>query len=226
MKYFVISFDDNTVHDRRVVELLNKYALKATFFVNSGTIGKPGYIERRELATLYRGHEVGSHTINHTNLIDLDDEKEIKHQVEEDIEFIESYVDYKVTGFAYPFGEYNDVVRKILEKLGIKYARTSLSARTTEAPHDFYKWHPTMHYSGLAYDTTDRERRNRGIQFMFHSFDQFMEDPDAELFHLWLHSWELKEDKFKWDQLERLFRLISIEEVEVVTYKEYYNLKQ
>jgi len=53
-----------------------------------------------------------------------------------------------------------------------------------------------------------------------------MEDPDAELFHIWLHSWELKEDKFKWDQLERLFRLISIEEVEVVTYKEYYNSKK
>ena len=226
MKYFIISFDDNTVHDRRVVELLNKYALTATFFVNSGTIGKPGYITARELSTLYRGHEVGSHTINHTNLIDLDDEKEIIHQIEEDIEFIESYVDYKVIGFAYPFGEYNDAIRKILEKQGIKYARTSLSARNTEAPRDFYKWHPTMHYSGMAYDTQDRERRNRGIQFMFRQFDEFMEDPDAELFHLWLHSWELKEDKFKWDQLERLFRLISIEEVEVVTYKEYYNLKQ
>ena len=43
-----------------------------------------------------------------------------------------------------------------------------MKSETTDRPHDFYKWHPTMHYSGLAYDTEDRERRNRGIQFMFH----------------------------------------------------------
>lgn len=225
MKYFLISFDDNTVHDRRVVELLNKYALKGTFFINSGTIGKPGYIDRKELKSLYKGHEIGSHTINHTNLIDLD-VQEIIHQIEGDIEFLEVYSNQKVEGFAYPFGEYNDTIIKVVQKLELKYARTSRNTKKTEAPHDFYKWHPTMHYSGLAYDTNDRERRNRGIQFMFHKFDQFMEDPDAELFHLWLHSWELKEDKFKWDQLERLFRLVSIEEVEVLTYKEYYNLKQ
>jgi len=225
MKYFLISFDDNTVHDRRVVELLNKYALKATFFLNSGTIGKPGYVERTKLQSLYKGHEVGSHTINHTNLIELD-EKEILHQIKGDIDFLRVYSGQEVEGFAYPFGEYNDVVIKVLKDVGVKYARTLRSTKQTEAPHNFYKWHPTMHYSGLAYDTNNRERRNRGIQFMFHSFDQFKEDPDAELFHIWLHSWELKEDKFKWDQLERLFRLISIEEVEVVTYKEYYNSKQ
>lgn len=225
MKYFLISFDDNTVHDRRVVELLNKYALKGTFFINSGTVGKPGYITKKEMKNLYKGHEVGAHTINHTNLIELD-KKEVLHQIKEDIEFIEIYSGQKVYGFNYPFGEYNDTVIDVIKDLGIKYARTSKSSKVCEAPHDFYKWHPTLHYSGLAYDTTDRERRNRGIQFMFHMFDQFMENEDAELFHIWLHSWELKEDKFKWDQLERLFRLISIEEVEVVTYNEYYNTKQ
>ena len=163
MKYFLISFDDNTVHDRRVVELLEKYGLKATFFINSGTVGKPGYITKKELKTLYKGQELGSHTINHTNLIELDKD-EVIHQIKEDIEFIEVYSEKKVHGFAYPFGEYNDTVIKVLKDLGIKYARTTMKSETTDRPHDFYKWHPTLHYSGLAFDTSDREGRNRGIK--------------------------------------------------------------
>ena len=35
-KIFLISFDDGTVWDKRFVELLNKYGMKAPFNLNSG----------------------------------------------------------------------------------------------------------------------------------------------------------------------------------------------
>jgi len=68
MKAFTFSFDDGVVQDRRTVEILNKYGLKATFNINSGYLGTPNKINRNdhdvdhskveasEVATLYRGH--------------------------------------------------------------------------------------------------------------------------------------------------------------------------
>ena len=35
-KYLLLSFDDGTVYDGRLVELLNRYGLKGTFNLNSG----------------------------------------------------------------------------------------------------------------------------------------------------------------------------------------------
>ena len=35
-KMFTLSYDDNVLQDKRLVELLNKYGLKCTFNVNSG----------------------------------------------------------------------------------------------------------------------------------------------------------------------------------------------
>jgi peptidoglycan/xylan/chitin deacetylase (PgdA/CDA1 family) len=224
MRYVIISFDDNTEYDRKAIELLNKYHLKGTFFINSGTVGNNGYISRDELRTLYKGHEIASHTINHLNLTELTKE-EITYQIKEDIDFLESYSDQKVIGFAYPFGDYNSRIVQVLKELGVKYARTTDGTKKTTAPDDFLLWHPTMHFSGLAWDTNDRERRNRGVEFMFKKFEDFLGDPNGEVFHIWMHSWEMKDDRYKWDQLERLFRIINIEDVEVLTYKEYFKRK-
>ena len=35
-KYFLLSFDDGTVYDRRFLQLLNHYGVKGTFNLNSG----------------------------------------------------------------------------------------------------------------------------------------------------------------------------------------------
>ena len=36
MKYFIFSIDDGTVYDKKVIEIFNKYNIKATFNLNSG----------------------------------------------------------------------------------------------------------------------------------------------------------------------------------------------
>jgi len=225
MKYVILSFDDNTTHDRKVVELLKKYRLKGTFFLNSSNLGKEGFIGRTEVQSLYKGHEVASHSLNHQKLKDLGKEA-IKYQIEKDIDNIEAYSKQKVYGFAYPFGEYNKKVKKVVEELGLKYARTIKGTKDFKSPKDFLEWHPTMHFSGLAYDTQDRERRNRGVAFMLDHVEMFLDDPYDSVLHLWMHSWEFKDDKFKWDQLERLMRILAQEDdVESVTAYEYYKKK-
>ena len=79
MKYFVLSFDDGTVHDKRFVELLNKYQIKCTFNLNSGLEdfvwefeGNP--VVRQHLADTveqYQDHEIASHSLTHSRLEQL-----------------------------------------------------------------------------------------------------------------------------------------------------------
>lgn len=46
-KYFLLSFDDGTIYDRRFVELLNKYNIRGTFNLNSGLEDFVWYYEER-----------------------------------------------------------------------------------------------------------------------------------------------------------------------------------
>ena len=96
-KAITFSFDDGVTQDRRLVEIFNKYGLKATFNINSELLGKEGTlmingqpiphnkIDPSEVKTLYEGHEVAVHTLTHPNLTTLE-EKEIIYQVEKDRE--------------------------------------------------------------------------------------------------------------------------------------------
>lgn len=64
-KALTLSYDDGKVHDRRLVRIMNDYGLKGTFHLNSSFLGKEGYIEASEVASLFEGHEVSAHTIDH-----------------------------------------------------------------------------------------------------------------------------------------------------------------
>lgn len=226
MKYFILSFDDNTTHDRRVVELLNQYRLKGTFYINSGNLDKIGFLDREELKTLFQGHEVASHTLSHPRLKLLKKE-EVVYQIENDIKNLKSFSGQDVIGFAYPNGEYTkNILKWVTEETDILYARTVKSTKSFDAPENFYEWHPTMHFSGMAYDTNEEEKREEGIRFMLRTVDDFLDDPNDGMLHIWMHSWEFKDDKHKWDQLERLFRLVSQEdEIVSITARDYYYKK-
>ena len=48
------SYDDGQIFDRRLVDIFNKYNLKATFHLNSGTLDTEGFIKTQELKSLYQ----------------------------------------------------------------------------------------------------------------------------------------------------------------------------
>lgn len=76
-KAVTFSYDDGTTQDIRLIELLNRYNLKATFNLNSGLLGKNGWLIREnekishykvwpgDVRELYMGHEVAVHTLTH-----------------------------------------------------------------------------------------------------------------------------------------------------------------
>ena len=58
------SFDDNQDFDKRLIEIFDKYGMKGTFNINSGTLGvtpdqhadKNNYIKPEEVKEVYKNH--------------------------------------------------------------------------------------------------------------------------------------------------------------------------
>ena len=84
-KAFNVTYDDGVLQDVRFVELLNQYGLKGTFNLNSALIEnefewihEKGCVVKRlktdAVKSLYAGHEVASHTLNHPYMHDLSKE--------------------------------------------------------------------------------------------------------------------------------------------------------
>ena len=119
MRIVSLSFDDGTIYDLRFIELLNKYNLKASLNLNSGMedfiwyYGKEQFpikrLKLREVVEKYNGHEVASHSLTHPYFSSLD-EKEIIRQVKEDIKNLENIFNRKISGFAFPFHFYGNML--------------------------------------------------------------------------------------------------------------------
>lgn len=93
-KALTFSFDDGNVEDIRLVELFEKYNLKATFNLNSGSLANPCnriFDNRKEVEricfsenqNLYDGYEVAGHTVNHPRLENLPYEEK-KYEIQTD----------------------------------------------------------------------------------------------------------------------------------------------
>ena len=210
MKAVTFSYDDCTMQDIRLVELFNKYHVKATFNVNSGLLGQKGELIRKgvkvghnklqanEIKKVYEGHEVAVHTLTHPLLQQIEDDNEIIRQIEEDRKNLEKLVGYEICGMAYPMNSDNaDRVAEIIrEHTAIKYARTTIPTLNFDLQDNLYMFNPTVHHED--YDNLFR----LGEEFVKLKTDT------PKLFYIWGHSFEF--DIFdEWGRFEEFLKLIS-----------------
>lgn len=95
MKAVTFSYDDGVTQDIRLVEILNRYNLKATFNLNSELLGKDGNldilgkrilhnkIQPHEITEVYKNHEIAAHTLTHPDMTEMPADEVIR-QVEQD----------------------------------------------------------------------------------------------------------------------------------------------
>ena len=149
-KAFNITYDDGVLQDIRFVSLLNRFALKGTFNLNSQlmedefTWTHPNGMEVRRLGInavqgLYDGHEIASHTLTHPYMHELP-EFEILRQLGEDKRRLESIFGQEVQGFAVPFDYYSDLIARSAEVCGFEYARMSEFSLSYAPCTDWYHW--------------------------------------------------------------------------------------
>jgi len=174
-KAVVMSYDDGSEHDRRLVSIFNTYGLRGTFHLNSSRLGDDYHIKRDEVGTLYRGHEVSCHTRHHRDLTALADD-DARMEIETDKRDLESLAGYAVRGLAYPFGAYDDRIVSLVSGLGMTYARTAEDSHAFGLPEDVLRLSTTCHH-------------NRMAEFAAGLLDS--DAPGLELMIVWGHSFEL-----------------------------------
>ena len=211
-KAITFSFDDGVVQDIRLVEILNKYNLKATFNLNSAKLGLPsenwkvewGEIPRpilnaSKIKALYEGHEVAVHTLTHPNLTTLNDET-VVYQVEEDRKALERIVGYPIIGMAYPCGGVNNderVAKLIKDNTPIRYARTITSTLTFDLQKDnLLRFNPTLHFL------------NEKTEEIVEKF-LALETDEEQLLYIWGHSYELDYNESRWERFENLCKMLA-----------------
>lgn len=212
MKAVTFSYDDGVTQDVRLLELFNKYGLKATFNINSGLLGqqatlKPEGIEVNhskvspaDVKVIYEGHEIAAHTVTHPTLTAVTDDREIIRQVEEDRLALSALCGYEVTGFAYPGGgvNYNSRIAALLRaNTGVRYCRTTVSNGSFDLQDNLFEFKPT------AYHHKEMERLfTLGEEFLA------MKPTEPKIFYIWGHSYEF--DIYNtWDRFEEFLAMIA-----------------
>lgn len=197
MKYFVMSFDDNTTQDIKLIDTLRKNGLVATFNVNTGLCGAnwgwvadmvhtPGLTHIRfseeELASgIYNGMDIAAHSLTHPSLSALDEAGVIR-EMKTDCDNIQRIFGVQVCGMAYPGGTpdtWNEnVIKTILSNTPIRYSRTGATTMKFDLPKYFMEWDGTCSISNPN---------------LLDLADKFLDDntPGDKLFYVWGHSFEL-----------------------------------
>lgn len=118
--YIIFSFDDTSEYNIKLCDLLDKYNLKGTFYLDTGRSKK-----LFDIATyLSERNEIGSHTVSHKDLTKLSLE-EIRFELQESKKTLERILERSITSFAYPYGRYNNFIVQEVKKAGYASARTT-----------------------------------------------------------------------------------------------------
>ena len=209
-KAITFSFDDGTTQDIRLIEIFDKYGLKATFNINSGFFGQGGELCRndrmvahkknaeKDIPLIYKNHEIAVHTLTHRNLTELC-EADILYEVLEDYKNLSRIMGYDTVGMAYPCGGVNNdkrVADIIKNNTPIKYARTITSSYSFAPQTNLYQFNPTVYLL-----ETDK------MFELAHSFLSLNAD-SPQIFYIWGHSFEF--DAYDlWDKFEDFCALVS-----------------
>ena len=120
------TFDDGCVSDLNVAApLLSKKHFNATFYVTVDHLGRDGYLTKAELRELSGlGFEIGSHSMTHRHLSDLD-EQQIRVELFQSKNELEEILGKQVDHFSCPGGRVNDAVTRAALEAGYKSVATS-----------------------------------------------------------------------------------------------------
>lgn len=216
MKAITFSYDDGVEQDKRLIEILDRYGIKATFNLNSGMFSKHTCHEAKflgenvvfnnyripgdEIAEVYKNHEIAAHSVTHPILTTLSDEYVI-YQMREDSFTLSNISGQKVNGFAYPGGYceyYSEHVKQIIiDNTELHYGRTAKSSYSFELPTDLLVFHPTISHREF-------EMREKLAQDFLK-----LETDVPKIFYMWGHSYELDVKEKYWTEFERFCEMIA-----------------
>lgn len=220
--YLTTSWDDGHPLDLRLAERLHKYGVPATFYVplRNNTLPVMTVGDIRELSN---GFEVGGHTMNHVDLLRIDDEtarREIT-SCKDELEEITSAV---CRSFCFPKGHFSAKHVQYVREAGFSVARTveTMSISEPRVRNELIMLATTIQANptrklGIARNVLKRVAVRNAAMWMLHRKSDWTATAEALLdyvaghggvFHLWGHSWEIDESR-QWVSLDRVLAAIA-----------------
>lgn len=195
MKAVTLNYDDGTVFDKKLIEIMTQYGLKGTFNLNSGNFGKGRVMPVEDALALYEqnGMEVACHGLKHWALTELNNTQAVKELLDDRIN-MEKLFGHLVPGLAYANGRINAEKAAIVKELGFHYSRTTVSTEKFDLPSDWIQMPATCKHTNPR---------------LMELCDTFLAPKDegriwsrkAQWFLLWGHSYEFNDDD-NWNVIE------------------------
>lgn len=211
-KAVTFSYDDGCPQDKRLIEIFDKYGIKATFNFNNEKC-RPFNYSKEQIKELYlaKGHEIAVHGANHRANGNLRPIEGIRDVLDCRLE-LEAKCDSIIRGMAYPdsgitlmgsFGTYEQI-KNYLKELDIAYARTLGGDNDSfMLPQDFHAWMPSAHHNNpkimeyidkfLAIDFSEKSYHARRV---------------SRLLYIWGHSYEF-DNHNNWEHIEKICEKIA-----------------
>lgn len=218
------SWDDGNKLDLKLIELLNKYGLKGTFYVAKEH--SRGSLSSREIKELGQIQEIGAHTLSHPHLTSLSEEK-ASEEIVGSKEYLENILGETVKIFCYPSGEFNEKIKSLAKAAGFLGARTTKTF-CFQKPADFFEFGTAIHAYPFPFRkqtqwqalleplkrnffTILKMRLPLNSFFSWTNLAKNLFDyalNNGKIYHIFGHSWEV-EKYGMWQELEEVFKYIA-----------------
>jgi peptidoglycan/xylan/chitin deacetylase (PgdA/CDA1 family) len=220
-KYLTISVDDGHPTDLRTGTLLQRFGLKATFYIPR-TNPERTTMDPTDVREIASHFDIGSHTGSHVSLRSLDSASAFD-EIESGKNWLEDLTGRKVSAFCYPRGKFNARIEGLVRKAGFTGARTCMF-NLHEFPGNPFLWglstHACSHSMPIQLRHALMEKNFRGaVNFIrdYKCATDWVEhfraaikhvDKNGGIAHLFLHSWEI-EEQAQWPRLTELLNEIA-----------------
>jgi peptidoglycan/xylan/chitin deacetylase (PgdA/CDA1 family) len=167
-----LTFDDGYVDHAPVARVLHELEIRATFFLITGLKqlkGRPLLTSHPELIREMSemGHEIGSHTLSHPNLLNTTD-NQLEEELRESKSYLQALLGHEILGLAYPYGKFDERVKNAAAR-HYKYARKD----HRHGGRDRYEVGVQCGYRGLGvcslWTTLSMLTGGSGATLLFHS---------------------------------------------------------
>lgn len=219
--YVTTSWDDGHPLDLRLAETLAAAGVTGTLYVpiKYPPMPRMSSTEMRRLTAM--GFEIGSHTVTHPRLDQIDDAAARK-ELSDSKRTLEDLIGVEVTALCYPFGKFNRRVMELARETGYAMARTTVSYRTSLEfdPYAMPVSYQLKHHAKIIHARHSiKERDWRGlmswislgcvskpVRLAARCFARVR--ARGGVYHLWGHSWEIEQFGM-WPALDEILAIVA-----------------
>lgn len=205
------SWDDGSILDLKVAELLSKYGIKGTFYLPKSLFAHP--LGRSDILALAQSFEIGAHTLNHGDLTKIP-LSQARTEIAGSKAYLEDLLGHPVSMFCYPSGKFTPEIKRLVQDAGFTAART-IKRGSMALPSDPYEWPVTSYLGkGMPYLVLgDWSKPHVSLKGLWDwetraklLFDRFLRN--GGVYHVWGHSL-VYEVNLQWAKLERVLAYIA-----------------